>query len=47
MEQHDERLARQAIDEVDVDKIAVRRVPAFAPIRDCRFADQGSRIDGL
>jgi hypothetical protein len=33
VEQHHEGLARLAVDEVDVDEVAVRRIPAFAAER--------------
>jgi hypothetical protein len=47
VEQDDQRLARAAVDKVDIDEIAIRRGPAFAAIGDRRPGCAYGRIDGL
>src|SRR4051812_31226576 len=47
MEQDNQRLAGLAIDEIDIDEVAVRRIPSFTAESDPRLADAGRGIDGL
>lgn len=47
MEQHHEGLARLAVDQVDVDEIAIGRLPAFAAEGHGRLGETHGRVNRL